>query len=240
VSSAGLVRLIRRRRHRRGVATGRDGRPPLPPDQQPAETAIATASDMPLKRWAGHHLATLINDPPRHVEGGPLAVELSPETGIELLWDTPNPAAPLPWTATDGGWAWHLFYHPDGSIPSTIGHLPCPVSSGSGPAKAASSSSISKPSAPSASPATPTVSPTSHEPSRPSSASATNWPAPKSSSPASTWSVSTTSPASGLRPPRRHWASSEAPQAPSVTLSSNPARRRPSTTGPVQDGPASP
>jgi hypothetical protein len=117
VSSAGLVSLIRRRRERRSVTTGRNDGPSLPSDQQPAEIATTTASDLPLERWAGHHLATLINTPPRHVEGGLLAVELSAENGIELLWDTPKLAAPSPWTAADGGWAWHLSYHPDESIP---------------------------------------------------------------------------------------------------------------------------
>ena len=67
------------------------------------------------------------------VTGAPVAVELSETAGIELLWDTPQPDAPDPWTAADGGWAWRLAYDPDAPVPAdelpaaipalvTIGH----------------------------------------------------------------------------------------------------------------------
>ena len=47
----------------------------------------------------------------------PVAVELSAETGIELLWDAPMNCAKAPWEATPGGWSWRLLYDPAAEVP---------------------------------------------------------------------------------------------------------------------------
>ncbi len=84
-----------------------------------AEIAVVAAADVPLVRWAGQQIATLIRDlDPRKVTGAPLAVELSEEAGIEILWDAPqhSPAVGA-WRAADGGWAWRLDYDPESPVP---------------------------------------------------------------------------------------------------------------------------
>lgn len=84
------------------------------------ERAVQAASDEPLVRWAGQHLATMTRGlDRRNLTGAPVAVELSEETGIEVLWDAPQHAPPPPgWNATDGGWAWRLPYDADGPLPA--------------------------------------------------------------------------------------------------------------------------
>ncbi|MFZ6003060.1 MAG: BTAD domain-containing putative transcriptional regulator [Actinomycetota bacterium] len=115
--AAGLAVRLRRLRRRRGVrGTKRDA--PLPQALAATESAIVSASDVPLVRWAGQHLARLMAQLDRRaITGGPVAVEISEETGVELLWDVPQPQAPAPWRAADGGWAWRLAYDPDASVP---------------------------------------------------------------------------------------------------------------------------
>lgn len=115
--AAGLALRLRQLRRRRGVrGTKRDA--PLPQELAATESAIVAASDVPLVRWAGQHLARLIAQLDRRaVTGGPVAVEISVEAGIEFLWDVPQPEAPAPWRAADGGWAWRLTYDPDASVP---------------------------------------------------------------------------------------------------------------------------
>jgi nucleoid-associated protein YgaU len=108
------IRFLRRRRATRGasalgaVSTG----------SGQTEDAVVAAADVPLVRWAGQHLAQLVLHLNRRaVTGAPVAVELSDTAGVELLWDTPQPDAPEPWTLADGGWAWRLAYDPDAPVP---------------------------------------------------------------------------------------------------------------------------
>ena len=107
-----LLRL-RRRRAIRGASYTR-----LPPTQ--AERVVVAAADVPLVRWAGQHLARLVGHlDRRQLTASPIAVELSEDTGIEVLWDAPqNAPAPTGWLVADGGWAWRLAYDPDAPIPA--------------------------------------------------------------------------------------------------------------------------
>jgi DNA-binding SARP family transcriptional activator len=118
VLATGLLLAYRRRRHhasRIGAAALR--RQPGHRQAKLLDTLVR-AADVPLIRWANHELATLMGRlDPRRVTGTPLAVELSASHGIEMLWDTPQPQAPAPWEATDGGWTWRLGYDPDQPVP---------------------------------------------------------------------------------------------------------------------------
>lgn len=116
------IRFLRRRQGTRGaralaaVSTGNGE----------TEDAVVAAADVPLARWAGQHLAQLVGDLDRRtVTGAPVAVELSDTAGVELLWDSPQPDAPGPWTVADGGWAWRLAYDPDAPVP--IDALPAAI-----------------------------------------------------------------------------------------------------------------
>lgn len=84
------------------------------------EQAVVTAADVSLVQWAGQHLARMVRLlHPRSVTAAPLAVELSEEAGIEVLWDRPQQAAPpAGWIAADGGAAWRLAYDPDAAVPA--------------------------------------------------------------------------------------------------------------------------
>ena len=106
------LRWLRRRRATRGSAAAAV----IPSD---AEIAVVAAADVPLVRWAGQQMATLIRDlDPRKVTGAPLAVELSEEAGIEILWDAPQHSPTVgAWRAADGGWAWRLDYDPESPVP---------------------------------------------------------------------------------------------------------------------------
>ncbi|MFN3256899.1 MAG: LysM peptidoglycan-binding domain-containing protein [Ilumatobacter sp.] len=106
------LRWLRRRRATRGSAAAAV----IPSD---AEIVVVAAADVPLVRWAGQEMATLIRDlDPRKVTGAPLAVELSEEAGIEILWDAPQHSPTVgAWRAADGGWAWRLDYDPESPVP---------------------------------------------------------------------------------------------------------------------------
>ncbi len=106
------LRWLRRRRATRGSAAAAV----IPSD---AEIAVVAAADVPLVRWAGQQMATVIRDlDPRKVTGAPLAVELSEEAGIEILWDAPQHSPTVgAWRAADGGWAWRLEYDPESPVP---------------------------------------------------------------------------------------------------------------------------
>lgn len=121
--ASGLL-LGLRRVHRRRLTRGARALRTL---ASPEADAVVAAADVPLVRWAGQALAQLIADlDPETTNGAaPLAIELSQEHGIELLWDTPNPNASEPWTASDEGWAWHLAYDPDAPVP--IDSLPAAI-----------------------------------------------------------------------------------------------------------------
>ena len=87
-------------------------------------TAITRASDVSLLRWANAALSDLIARlRPGDVAGQPLAVELSEELGIEMLWTEANATAPEPWEVGDDGWSWRLRYDPD----DHISNVDCPA-----------------------------------------------------------------------------------------------------------------
>lgn len=114
--------MLRRRRSVRGARS----QVPLTEALADTEAAIAAASDVPLIRWAGHHIARLTAQVDRrNLSAGPVAVEISEVSGIEVLWEAPQPDAPRPWRTADGGWAWRLPYDPDADVPPA--DLPCSV-----------------------------------------------------------------------------------------------------------------
>lgn len=122
------MRWLRRRRATRDP-TQRD----LPPT--PIEHAAHAAADEPLVRWAGQCLAAMVRAlDRRQITAAPIAVELSEESGIELLWEALQQATPpTGWIVADGGRAWRHPYDPDDPVPAdelpaaipalvTIGH----------------------------------------------------------------------------------------------------------------------
>lgn len=114
--------MLRRRRSVRGARS----QVPLTEGLAETEAAIAAASDVPLIRWAGHHIARLTKQVDRrNLRAGPVAVEISEASGIEVLWEAPQPDAPRPWRTADGGWAWRLPYDPDADVPPA--DLPCSI-----------------------------------------------------------------------------------------------------------------
>lgn len=116
--------LVRQRRRRRALGIDRPSR--LSTRQAEVETAIVAASDVPFTRWAGQELAALARQlTPTAIKGAPLAVELEPGVGIEILWDQPCHTAPIPWEATDGGWSWRVHYDPD--EPTPLADWPSPI-----------------------------------------------------------------------------------------------------------------
>jgi len=121
VLATGVAALIRHRR-RRHPARSTTRRP------NDMELAIVRASDVPLVRWAGQSLGTMAARlDPRRIDGVPVAVELSDQTGIELLWDSPQPDPPDPWQVAAGGWAWRLPYDPDAPVPADEHPSPLPA-----------------------------------------------------------------------------------------------------------------
>ena len=118
---------LRRRRISRGVR-----------DRMLVETnagnikTVNRAADVPLVKWAGHELAALMLKLDRRtLTGAPEAIELSVAAGIEILWDTEQPAAPEPWQAADGGWAWRLAYDEDAPTPAMDDPAPLPATDAS-------------------------------------------------------------------------------------------------------------
>lgn len=111
---AARIAFLRRRRATRGAHAAR-----LPAAPDRVLDAVVAAADTALVRWAGQHLARLVAGLDRRtVTGAPLAVEFSETAGIEVLWDSPQPGAPPPWTVADGGWAWRLAFDPDAPVPA--------------------------------------------------------------------------------------------------------------------------
>jgi nucleoid-associated protein YgaU len=122
--AAGLLTVYRRLRRRQSAAGARAWR--LMPSGESARLhrQLVAAGDLPLVRWAGQELSGLLFGLGR-LAAGPVAVELSDLTGIELLWDAPMPSAPAPWEATPGGWSWRLVYDPGAEVPESV--LPAAV-----------------------------------------------------------------------------------------------------------------
>ena len=116
VLASGLLAAYRRLRRRQATAGANAWR--LMPSGESARLhrALVRASDVSLVRWAGQEISGVLFDLGRPV-AGPVAVELSDLTGIELLWDAPMLDAPVPWEATPGGWSWRLLYDPAAEVP---------------------------------------------------------------------------------------------------------------------------
>lgn len=107
--ASGLLVTLRRRRDNSAVRGAQSCR--RAPTTDPVEAAIVAASDVPLLRWARHELALLFSDAKLpQLNGTPVAVEMSEQAGIELLWSAQNPTAPRPWEAADDGWTWRATY----------------------------------------------------------------------------------------------------------------------------------
>jgi len=117
VLASGLAARIAFLRRRRAIRGTHAARLPAAPDR--VLDAVVAAADTALVRWAGQHLARLVAGlDSRALTGAPVAVELSESAGIEVLWDSPQPGAPPPWTVADGGWAWRLAFDPDAPVPA--------------------------------------------------------------------------------------------------------------------------
>ena len=88
VLASGLLAAYRRLRRRQATAGANAWR--LMPSGESARLhrALVSASDVSLVRWAGQEISGVLFDLGRPV-AGPVAVELSDLTGIELLWDAP-------------------------------------------------------------------------------------------------------------------------------------------------------
>ena len=125
LASALTIRIntLRRRRGIRGSASLRR------PERHADDTgSITRAGDVPLVRWAGQELAQLVAHlDRRQMTGGPLAVELSQQSGIEILWSTAQQPAPASWLVRDGGAAWVLDYDPDAPTPPNSFPSPIPA-----------------------------------------------------------------------------------------------------------------
>lgn len=116
--ATGLAVRLQRLRRRRAVR-GAHGHAPLSDALSTTEAAILAAADLPLVRWASQSIAQLIARlDHRRLSGGPVAVEISEEAGIEILWEQPQTLAPEPWRTADGGWAWRLPYDPEATVPT--------------------------------------------------------------------------------------------------------------------------
>lgn len=106
IAATGAAALKRRRRHHDRVAR-----------KEPS--GVADCGPGSLRTWSRYELAVLTQDlDPDKVTGAPLVVELSEESGIEILWDAPQHAPTVgAWRAADGGWAWRLDYDPESPLP---------------------------------------------------------------------------------------------------------------------------
>jgi nucleoid-associated protein YgaU len=126
VLSAGALAAYRRQQRRRAAR----GERPLRRDaavRTEAERHLVRVGDVSFVRWANLELAELARSlVPTDVRGTPIAVEMSADHGLELLWDEPNPVAPRPWEAADGGWSWRLIYDADLHLPATPETAPIP------------------------------------------------------------------------------------------------------------------
>jgi hypothetical protein len=122
VLASGLAATLVRVRRRRRV----QGHPRPRLATLATEERIVAAADIPFVRWASQELSALARSlSPASVSAVPVAVELDPATGIEVLWDQPCFAAPLPWEATEGGWSWRTLYDPN--EPTPLAEWPAPI-----------------------------------------------------------------------------------------------------------------
>ncbi len=126
VLSAGALAAYRRQQRRRAAKGERAIRHAAAANME-TERALVRVGDVSFVRWANQELAELARGlAPTDVRGTPVAVEMSAEHGLELLWDEPNPVAPRPWEAADGGWSWRLIYDADLHMPASPETAPIP------------------------------------------------------------------------------------------------------------------
>ena len=126
VLSAGALAAYRRQQRRRAARGERTLRRDAA-FRTETERQLVRVGDVSFVRWANLELADLARGlVPADVRGTPIAVEMSADHGLELLWDEPNPVAPRPWEAADGGWSWRLIYDADLHLPATPETAPIP------------------------------------------------------------------------------------------------------------------
>lgn len=126
VLSAGALAAYRRQQRRRAARGERTLRRDAAVRAE-TERQLVRVGDVSFVRWANLELAELARGlVPADVRGTPIAVEMSADHGLELLWDEPNPVAPRPWEAADGGWSWRLIYDADLHLPATPETAPIP------------------------------------------------------------------------------------------------------------------
>ncbi len=126
VLSAGALTAYRRQQRRRAARGERTLRRDAAV-RTATERQLVRIGDVSFVRWANLELAELARGlVPADVRGTPIAVEMSADHGLELLWDEPNPVAPRPWEAADGGWSWRLIYDADLHLPARPETAPIP------------------------------------------------------------------------------------------------------------------
>lgn len=126
VLSAGALTAYRRQQRRRAARGERTLRRDAAVRTE-TERQLVRVGDVSFVRWANLELAELARGlVPADVRGTPIAVEMSADHGLELLWDEPNPVAHRPWEAADGGWSWRLIYDADLHLPATPETAPIP------------------------------------------------------------------------------------------------------------------
>lgn len=103
-------------RRRRGI---RNARRIGAAESKAADIAtVVRAADVPLMRWAGQEIAVMVSRlDPRRLTAEPLAVEISEEVGIEVLWSGAQQSAPEGWHVRDGGASWRHSYDSNAPTP---------------------------------------------------------------------------------------------------------------------------
>jgi nucleoid-associated protein YgaU len=121
VLATAVVDLVLRKRRRRTERSARNAGESSAPTS--IERAVTAASDLPLVRWAGQMIAQMAESlDTSDLHALPVAVELSEEHGLEVLWSEPTTDAPSAWTEVEGGWSWSLPYDPE--APTPVDELP--------------------------------------------------------------------------------------------------------------------
>jgi DNA-binding SARP family transcriptional activator/LysM repeat protein len=126
--ATGVLATYRRLRRRQQAISASRAKPIAEATaRHEVEQALIVGADLPLLRWAAHQLALLARTlKPDTTPAAPLAVELSPEHGIEILWETPMPIPARSWAAVEAGWAWKRPYDDDERLPATPVPAVCP------------------------------------------------------------------------------------------------------------------
>lgn len=115
LATAVVVRMRRRWRTR----VSRRPRSAVIPSIDAPAFEVVPAADVPLVRWAGQALGQLVSDLPNsQVSSGPVLVEISAESGVEVLWEQVELDPPGGWEMVDGGWSWRLPYDPEAPVPA--------------------------------------------------------------------------------------------------------------------------